>query len=512
MVDAPFAQGGKEALTQQPTQGQNLFVQEPKNHFLVESSQTLQTHFACSCCEKLSDRLPMSFIPGQWPARTREQVMSPSAREVSSALANGTQALTVQADPEVRARADEAAGIVSAGTATLQDTLDGVPITPSLPIPPFEGHEGRGLESYGATQQAFTAGAGQLDVRGSSEASVPQPVVNMASLGMPQLAVAPQEGQPHAAATPDDVFMQLRNVDRVEERSACNPGTSQPPVLRRMTRLTEFLKTTATRGANEVDRVFGDLGISTPTIPTGRTPHSSTTLTSLRQQVVLGGANTQRALEMSPPEELPHDLGVPPSWSQTQASIRPLFQLEDVAHFHQVQGRSSLLLGSPHQDQPGRGQNSEAASTESSAARAEIQRKLEEYHLRQRDEMMKLQQEIFNLRAEKQALEEGRLLGIAGQRPGQLPVVESQPEGPGAAHRQDPQAQLRALANEPGGSGAAQWHDPQAQPRVLANQPEVSGDIHGSDPQAQHQALGVFYKETLSCPTAGSPGPVSGTL
>ena len=307
----------------------------------------------------------MSHLPGPWPALMQEQVMSPSAQEVAGAMANGTQALTGQADPGMRTRVTEAAGLETTAGATLSATHDGIPNNPTFPMASSMRHEGSGLDSYGATQHAPSAAAGQIDARDLTGVSVPQSILHMASPGMPQLALAvPQEGQLHAAATPDDFFMHLENADGVEEHSAGSPGTTQPPALRWMTRLTEFLRTTATRGVNGVDRVFGELGFATPTIPTGRTQPTSTSITRLRQQVVLGGVGTQRALDVSPPDELPQNT----NFNSTVVSTS----------FQQVQDRSSFLLGSPAQGQQGQNQNSEGASTESSAARAEMHRRLED--------------------------------------------------------------------------------------------------------------------------------------
>ena len=178
------------------------------------------------------------------PALMQEQVMSPSAQEVAGAMANGTQALSGQADPGMRTRVTEAAGLETTAGATLPATHDGIPNNPTFPMASSMRHEGSGLDSYGATQHAPSAAAGQINARDLTGVSVPQSMLYMASPGMPQLTLAvPQEGQLHAAATPDDFFMHLENADGVEEHSAGSPGTTQPPALRWMTRLTEFLRT-----------------------------------------------------------------------------------------------------------------------------------------------------------------------------------------------------------------------------------------------------------------------------
>ena len=74
-----------------------------------------------------------------------------------------------------------------------------------------------------------------------------------------------------------------------------------------------------------------------------------------------------------------------------------LFEQGELDQLQRVQARSSLLLGA---SAPQPGQQSDGNSTSSSEnLQAEAQRQLEEYGQRQRLEMERLQQEMFNLRA-----------------------------------------------------------------------------------------------------------------
>ena len=149
----------------------------------------------------------------------------------------------------------------------------------------------------------------------------------------------------------------------------------------------------------------------------------------------------QRVMEISPPEELAAGLAIPATWSQAtgmSTSLEPLrlrtpgrsalFEQGELDRLQRLQARSSLLLGASTQP----AQQSDGNSTSSSAnLQAEVQRQLEEYGQRQKLEMQRLQQEIFNLRAERDALQEGkRLSGVDAStiRP-QSGVASSQPEG-----------------------------------------------------------------------------------
>ena len=71
-------------------------------------------------------------------------------------------------------------------------------------------------------------------------------------------------------------------------------------MVRWVSRLTEFLRTTAARGADGMDRVMEDIGLTKPLSSSRRTPPRQASLTVMRQQVVFGGQENQRAIEMSP--------------------------------------------------------------------------------------------------------------------------------------------------------------------------------------------------------------------
>ena len=199
-------------------------------------------------------------------------------------------------------------------------------------------------------------------------------------------------------------------------------GQPQPSMVRWMSRLTEFLRTTAARGADGVDRVFGEFGFSTPAPSERRSPNP---------RVMVAGSGSQGGIEISPPEELGHDFSVPMSWVQGQLTPgpTPLFGQEELERLRRIQEGAPLLLG-PSLEDAGQPRQSGDSSTGSSGLQLDVQRRLDDYSSRQREEMKRLQQEIFNLRAEKEALEQGRRLGLehAGELAGALQPALQRPE------------------------------------------------------------------------------------
>ena len=281
----------------------------------------------------------------------------------------------------------------------------------------------------------------------------------------------------HAAATPDASIVHLQGIQHVTTGHVHATGSSsQPPVFRWVSRLTEFLRTTAARGASSVDRVMEDIGFS-PMIPSTMSPAQQRPGSAMSQQALMSGQGVQqRVMKISPPEELAAGLAIPATWSQAtgmSTSLEPLrlrtpgrsalFEQGELDQLQRMQARSSLLLGASAQP----AQQSDGNSTSSSAnLQAEVQRQLEEYGQRQKLEMQRLQQEIFNLRAERDALQEGkRLSGMDAStiRP-QSGVASSQPEGraadlPGhpqvSAPQSAPSGQVAKAAGVPGLWGLA---------------------------------------------------------
>ena len=178
------------------------------------------------------------------------------------------------------------------------------------------------------------------------------------------------------------------------------PGGQQHSVVRWMSRLSEFLQTTATRGAGGFNRWLGEVSGASGSL-TGFSPMHPALQPGEGSAVFVG--NQQTMIAFSPPEELQvHGLGVPATWDRApELQPQPLFSENQLRTMDRVQDRASLLLTPPHQDR--HRQPSEDASTGSSQAQV-VRRQLEMYDQRQRTELQRLQQEIFNLRAERDFL------------------------------------------------------------------------------------------------------------
>ena len=159
------------------------------------------------------------------------------------------------------------------------------------------------------------------------------------------------------------------------------------PTTRWTTRVTEFLRTTASRGAHGVDRLLDNLGL---------------------QHVHVGGSfagrTVERTVQISPPQQLPggtpppHAPPVPLSWAGGHSGPS-LFAPEQLERMRQARRDHPLIYG----------QGSEVGSDNSSRLQAEVQRQLEEYAARYRDQVEVLQEEVRQLRDERSRM--------SGQRP-----------------------------------------------------------------------------------------------
>ena len=305
--------------------------------------------------------------------------------------------------------------------------------------------QGRGLDLYGATQPASILHRGPQVLDGARTDQNLQPTSGREpDLQLTALAVAP--GQLYASEASNG-YVQVGQVHHVVTEEVRSPqGSAQQSVVRWVSRLTEFLRTTAARSVGAI----GDLGLMSPNGMDRPTNSPSTSVTRVRQLAHLGGTSqpAQRAIEISPPEELGMGLKVPASWSQTPAPRQPLFAQEQLERLDEVRDRATLLMGPRvlhwQEDLP-----REEHSTDSSGPRAEIQHRLDEYTNRQQQDMQRLQPEIFNLRAEKRALEEGRRLGHPGPGSGMAADLRASADLPPGAGR--PAGHLRASAEQPAG-------------------------------------------------------------
>ena len=172
---------------------------------------------------------------------------------------------------------------------------------------------------------------------------------------------------------------------RVQEFfTARSPPGQEAQGIRWMARFSEFLRTTATRGVNSMDRMLDGLGI--PQLPaTARPANVSSSTPTLRMNV-------------SPPEELPATVAaIPGSWATTAVQEQPLFGPVQMAQMRQAQLEFPQLYGPV----TGPSQGSEGESERSSRLQAEVQRQLEEYQQRYQGEMERLQREVVRLREER---------------------------------------------------------------------------------------------------------------
>ena len=189
-----------------------------------------------------------------------------------------------------------------------------------------------------------------------------------------QAVAAPQQAFPTPPTPASAVHVQ-------QEFFSAQSGTTGAEVqrVRWMSRFTEFLRSTATRGAQGVDRVLDGLGV--PPLP---------------QRAAAGSTRPV----FSPPEELPAmSMVAPPvpgSWVSRQGVPEgaPLFGQAELMQMRRSQMEYPQLYG-PQQRSEGGG------SETSSRLQAEVQRQLEEYKAKQQVEVERLQQEIVMLREER---------------------------------------------------------------------------------------------------------------
>ena len=171
----------------------------------------------------------------------------------------------------------------------------------------------------------------------------------------------------------------IRSQEYFSAESQPSAGSPQPQqAMRWMTRVTEFLRTTATRGAVGMDRMLDNLGFQHVQV-TGPFGNSAATQETVSMSL--------RATNISPPEDLP-PRATPPkappmplSWSMGRQQEAPLFDQDPMERMRQAQREHPLLLGQP----------SEEGSEHSSRLQAEVQRQMEEYANRYREEVQRLQ-------------------------------------------------------------------------------------------------------------------------
>ena len=279
----------------------------------------------------MAEGLPL----GSWPALTQEQVMSPSAQGLAEVAAHGAQAIAAGAG-----NMEPSARIETSGTEDATDLrfASGRSQSVATPLDPHGGRlqQGRGLDCYN-----LPGGPQVLD--GTQANQQLQPTNGREpELQLTALAVA-LPGQLYASEASTG-YLQVGQVHHVVTEEVRSPqGSAQLSVVRWVSRLTEFLRTPAARSVDAIE----DLGLVSPHGMDRPTNSPSTSVTRVRQLAHLGGTGqlAQRAIEVSPPEELGMGLRVPASWSQTPAPRQPLFAQEQLERLHEVRDRATLLMG-----------------------------------------------------------------------------------------------------------------------------------------------------------------------
>ena len=216
------------------------------------------------------------------------------------------------------------------------------------------------------------------------------------------MASGAQQQQPTMEETLATSRLATRHSTRTADQTL--PGGGPHPVVRWVTRLTEFLRTSTSGGAGSFENVESAGFLQASPTDLAMTP----TRLGIRGEdsAMMLGHQTQAMITFSPPEELPQrsGLAVPTSWTQERGPQgEPLFSRDQIRRAEELQVQAPLLFpntATPVVVPP----SSAGSSTHSSLVRAEIQRQLETYDSRQRVEIQRLQQEIFSLRAEREAL------------------------------------------------------------------------------------------------------------
>ena len=328
------------------------------------------------------------------------QVMSPSAQE---AIMTTPLAMREQ-EPSYGAAAGTMNGAASLFSDQPRNSQDGLP-NPNVydPAPSREQLTQLGGSGSANPDRSNPLGEPQQErgdvvsqaASGTSDLASPSPTITFASTSQ----------QPHGL---------LLATSQFEAQGSSTRPAEQPPqrgaqqsVVRWMTRLTESLRMITTRsngGTEHVAQTSARHGMLT----SGLDAHGDLEMTTGPPATATDAIvpATQSLVTFSPPEELRlrDGLPIPATWSQvTSPQGAPLFTRDQIRRLEESQARSSLLRHPATNSPPQQGLSDEN-STHSSLVQAEVQRQLEGYDQRQREEIFRLQQEIFNLRAQREAL------------------------------------------------------------------------------------------------------------
>ena len=153
---------------------------------------------------------------------------------------------------------------------------------------------------------------------------------------------APQ--QPTSDTARSASYLQLRGMQEFSAGHLATPqGSPQPTMIRWVSRLTEFLRTTAARSVDGMDRVMGEMSFSPSPMITRTPPRSSSSAGTAQQPRLMDGQGLVQPFNISPPEELGSSLAIPATWSQPSPS-GPLFDSSQLAQLQQAHTRAPLLF------------------------------------------------------------------------------------------------------------------------------------------------------------------------
>ena len=347
------------------------------------------------------------------------------------------------------------------------------------------GQSGHGLENPNVHDPAPTVGDRQVEAAVQPVRAIPPPGRVDPAYEHPDLGANGMNTE-LAAPRRETRLPQLGTSERMtpgtptssmrvqEFYSAESLPQGQQGGVRWFARVSEFLRTTAHRGAEGMDRVLGQLRF--PTIPQQQTLQTLQVRTSM----------TSTPLNVSPPEDFPSGPSLPPpvpmSWSSARPVEPPLFDARQVEQMRQAQRDHPWIYGPA-------GQQSEPESERSSRLQAEVQRQLEEYTLRYQQQVQTLMREVDQLREERSYWKGRASRGAEGQDqlvpredlpnlpPGApLPQGVKVPQGDPLILPQDPtvpQGNPQQSTQEGPLESLQELHLPQGDPLVLPQGPTV---------------------------------------
>ena len=248
--------------------------------------------------------------------------------------------------------------------------------------------------------------------------------------------ITPPRTAPRSTPSPTE---SVRVQEFYTARSSTTMGNEEQVGFRWMTRVSEFLRTQATRGAQGMDRMLDSLGLHTqPVQPRLRNPQIS-------------------VQDFSPPEELSGTMGtmpVPASWNMSRVQPQPpLFDPAQLAQMRQAQLSYPQIYGQQTQSEP--------ESERSSRLQAEVQKQLEEYMQRHQYQVTQLQREVQDLRRERERLmnqsnpqqvPQGNPRTLPQDGPGPVPGGTTVPQGNPHTLPQDGHADVQEGSTVPQGN------------------------------------------------------------